>query len=116
MIVEDISAGTYQVLHKSSVDVTVVAASGVTITSPTQNATTGSHVLVTATATESAAQISQMQVWDYTTGQKLAVVNGAAVNQSFTLAPGHHRLIVEDMSVGTFQVLHKSSVDITVAP
>src|SRR5258708_4609556 len=111
LIVEDMSA-TYQVLHKSSVDITVVA-DGVTITSPTQNATTGSQVLVTATATESSAQISQMQVWDKTTGQKLAVVWGASVNQTFTLAPGFHRLIVEDMSI-TYRVLHKASVDITV--
>ncbi len=114
LIVEDMSA-TYQVLHKSSVDITVVA-DGVTISSPTQNATTGSQVLVTATARESSAQISQMQVWDYTTGQKLAVVWGSSVNQSFTLAAGFHRLIVEDISSGTYQVLHKSSVDINVVP
>ncbi len=85
----------------------------VTITSPTQNATTGTQVQVTATATEPSAQISQLQVWDDTLGQKLAVVNGSSINQSFTLAPGFHRLIVEDMSV-TYQVLHKASVDITV--
>ncbi len=114
LIVEDMSA-TYQVLHKSSVDITVVA-DGVTISSPKQNATTGSQVLVTATARESSAQISQMQVWDYTTGQKLAVVWGSSVNQSFTLAAGFHRLIVEDISSGTYQVLHKSSVDINVVP
>jgi phosphatidylinositol-3-phosphatase len=114
LIVEDMSV-TYQVLHKSNVDITVVA-DGVTITSPTQNATTGSQVLVTATARESSAQISQMQVWDDTMGQKLAVINGSSVNQTFTLSPGFHRLIVEDISVGTYQVLHKASVGITVAP
>src|SRR5579859_5769401 len=113
LIVEDLSTGTFQVLHKSSVDITVVA-DGVTITSPTQNAATGQQVLVTATAHESSAQIAQLQVWDDTTGQRLAVVNGTFVNQTFTLAAGTHRLIVEDLSTGTFQVLHKSSVDITV--
>jgi hypothetical protein len=119
LIVEDLSTGTFQVLHKSSVDITVstpVVADGVTITSPTQNATNGQQVLVTATAHESSAQIAQLQVWDDTTGQKLAVVNGPAVNQTFTLAAGVHRLVVEDLSTGTFQVLHKSSVDITVGP
>jgi acid phosphatase len=115
LIVEDLSTGTFQVLHKSSVDITVVA-DGVTIISPTQNAATGQQVLVTATAHESAAQISQLQVWDDTTGQRLAVVNGPSVNQTFTLAAGTHRLIVEDLSTGTFQVLHKSSVDINVGP
>ena len=43
----------------------------VTITSPLQNASTGTSVLVTASATESTAQVYQLQVWDDTTGVKL---------------------------------------------
>ncbi|HET6844445.1 MAG TPA: alkaline phosphatase family protein [Candidatus Angelobacter sp.] len=119
LVVEDLSTSTFQVLHKSSVDITVgstAVADGVTITSPIQNAAAGQQVLVTATAHESSAQISQLQVWDASTGQRLAVVNGSSVNQTFTLAAGTHQLVVEDLSTSTFQVLHKSSVDIIVGP
>src|SRR5262249_51153623 len=86
---------------------------GVTIVAPTEGASTGTQVLVTASATEPSTQISQMQVWDNTTGQKLGVINGSSVNQTFTLAVGSHQLVVEDMN-NSFQVIHKATVDIHV--
>ena len=111
LIVEDLD-NSFQLLHKSSVNVTAKL-DGVTITSPAQNASTGPQVLVTAGAFESSAPISQLQVWDNTTGQKLGVFTGSSVNQTFTLAAGPHQLIVEDLNT-SFQLLHKSSVNITV--
>jgi hypothetical protein len=111
LVVEDMNL-VYQVIHKSTVDITV--ASGVAVTSPGEGAITGSQVTVIANATEANAQISQLQVWDNTTGQKLAVVWSPSMSQTFTLSPGPHQLIVEDMNT-SFQVLHKTAVDITVS-
>ena len=89
---------------------------GVTITSPAQNSTTGTQVLVTASATEPAAQIYQVQVWDDTTGQKLgeSAPNTSTISQTFSLLPGTHRIVVEDISTGTYSDLHTASVDINV--
>jgi phosphatidylinositol-3-phosphatase len=112
LIVEDLS-GSFQVLHKSCININVVNG-GVTISSPAQGATTGTQVVVSATALEPNAQIGQLQVWDNTTGQRLGIAWGSSINQSFFLTPGRHQLIVEDLSAGSFQVLDKSSVDITV--
>jgi hypothetical protein len=89
---------------------------GVNITSPLANATSGLQVLVNASATESAANIYQLQVWDATTGQKLSESSpgASAINQTFSLTPGAHQIVVEDISTGAFQTLHKSFVNITV--
>jgi acid phosphatase len=115
MTVQDISTGTFQVLHKSVVTFTV-SADGVTINNPITGSTSGTQVLVNASATESGASIDHLEVWDNTTGQKLGdSPKGSTVNQSYNLAVGQHQIIVQDMSTGTFQVLHKSSVTITVA-
>ncbi len=115
MTVQDMSTGTFQVLHKSVVTFTV-SADGVTINSPVTGSTSGTQVLVNASATESGASIDHLEVWDNTTGQKLGdSPKGSTVNQSYNLAVGQHQIIVQDMSTGTFQVLHKSSVTITVA-
>ena len=111
LVVEDLNT-SFQVLHKATVDITV--SGGVTITSPAEGATTGTQVQVTASATEPGTQISQLQVWDNTTGQKLAVVNGSSINQTFTLGTGAHQLVVEDLNT-SFQVLHKARVDIAVS-
>lgn len=115
LVVEDISTGTYQALHKTLVNITVVAA-GVTITSPTPNSTTGTLVQVIASATEPNAQIYQLQVWDSSTGTKLgqSAPNTSSINQSYSLAPGTHKIDVEDISTGTFQTLNKASVTINV--
>jgi hypothetical protein len=115
IVVEDISAGTFQPLHKAAANVTVMP-DGVSITSPLPNATTTSQVLINALASESAASIYQLQVWDTTTGQKLgaSAPGTSTLNQTFTLAPGPHQIVVEDISSGTFQTLHKASLTINV--
>jgi phosphatidylinositol-3-phosphatase len=89
----------------------------VTVTSPAQNAVTGTEVLVTATATESNAKIHQVQVWDKTTGKKLgqSASGTSTINQTFSLAPGKHTLVVEDISAENFDALHKADVSITVS-
>lgn len=115
LVVEDISTGNFQVLHKAVVSLTAVA-DGVNIASPLPGALSGPVVRVNASATESAAQIYQLQIWDSTTGQKLgeSAPGTSTINQTFSLAPGLHQIAVEDISIGTFQTLHKSIVNITV--
>jgi hypothetical protein len=70
---------------------------------------------VNASARESAAGIYQLQVWDNTTGKKLgeSAPGSSTISQTFSLTPGTHEIVVEDISAGTFQALHKSSVTIT---
>ncbi|HLK52228.1 MAG TPA: hypothetical protein VKU42_02165, partial [Candidatus Angelobacter sp.] len=115
LIIEDLAAGNFAVLHKAVVIVTV-SPNGVSIASPAPGATSGPSVLVNASASESAAQIYQLQVWDVTTGQKLgeSAPGTSSINQTFTLAAGAHQLAVEDISTGTFQTLHKALVTINV--
>jgi len=117
LTVEDISTGTFQALHKTLVNITVSSGAGVVISSPITNSTTGTAVMVNASATESNAQIYQLQVWDNTTGQKLgeSPTGTSTISQNFSLAAGTHQIIVEDLSAGTFQTLHKSSVTINVS-
>lgn len=117
IIVEDISTGTYQALHKAAVAITVEAG-GVTITTPSANATTGEQVLVSASATEPGVQIYQLQVWDDTTGQKLgeSAPGTSSISETFSLAPGPHQIIVEDIRSGSYAAIHKAEVNITVAP
>src|SRR5579864_7105566 len=117
LTVEDISTGTFQALHKTLVNITVSSGAGVVISSPISNSTTGTAVMVNASATESSAQIYQLQVWDNTTGQKLgeSPTGTSTISQNFSLAAGTHQIIVEDLSAGTFQTLHKSSVTINVS-
>lgn len=115
VVVEDIAAGNFQVLHKALLSVTV-RADGINIASPLANSTSGPAVPVSASATESTAQIYQLQVWDNTTGQKLgeSTPGTSTISQTFALAAGSHQLIVEDISTGTFQSLHKALVEVTV--
>jgi len=115
LIIEDIAAGNFKVLHKAIVMITV-SQDGIAITAPAPNTTSGPAVLVSASASETAGQIYQLQVWDTTTGQKLgeSAPGTSSINQTFTLAAGAHQLTVEDIGAGTFQTLHKASVNITV--
>lgn len=115
LLIEDLAAGNFQVLHKALVTVTV-RADGVNIASPVPSTASGPLVQVSASAIESAAQIYQLQVWDDTTGHKLgeSAPGTSNINQAFSLAPGTHQIIVEDISTGTFQTLHQASVNVTV--
>lgn len=113
----DISTGTYVVLHEVLVNITVALTDGVIITAPIANSTSGTQVLVSASATESSAQIYQLQVWDDSAGQKLGVspAGTSTISQTYSLSPGTHTLVVLDISTETYQVLHKASVTINVA-
>jgi hypothetical protein len=113
IIVEDLAAGTFALLHTASVTVTVFA-DGVHITAPANNASITGQVHVTGFATESGTQIAQMQVWDNTTGVRLGINNGSAIDQTYTLAPGTHQIIMEDLAAGTFALIHTATVNITV--
>jgi len=117
IIVEDITTGTYSVLHKASVNVTV-SDGGIVIAAPVTNAAAGTQVLVTASATELNGQIYQLQVWDDTTGQKLAesLPGSSTINRTFSFPSGLHRIVVEDLITGTYGVLHKASINIGVQP
>ena len=115
MIVEDISTGTFTTLNKSAVNISVLA-DGVFINSPLNNSTSAGQVTVTASARESTTGIWQLQVWDASTGAKLgqSPANTSTINQTFTLARGTHKLVVEDIATGTFQALHKAIVVVQV--
>jgi hypothetical protein len=115
LIVEDIAAGTYHVLHHASSNISVIA-DGVTISSPLPNSTTGQQVEVKASASESKASIYQLQIWDATTGVKLgqSAAGTSTIDLTVSLKTGTHQLVVEDISKGTYQVLHKASVTIDV--
>src|SRR5262249_18265017 len=89
----------------------------VNVMSPAPNRITGPQVLIKSYAGEAGAQIYQLQVWDNTTGQKLAesVPGSSTIFQTVSLAPGPHQIIVEDISTGTYGLLHKAVVNITVS-
>jgi hypothetical protein len=114
IVVEDISTGTYTTLHKLAVSVSMLA-DGVTITAPAPNLISGSQVTVSATARESAT-IYNLQVWDATTGKKLgqSAAGTSTINQTYTLATGTHKIVVEDISAGTYQILHQATTTVTV--
>ena len=115
LVIEDISTGNFQTLHQALVTVTVKP-DGVNIDSPSANATSGPGVLVNAWATESAAQIYQLQVWDKTTGRKLgeSAPGTSTITETFVLTAGTHQIVVENISAGTYQTIHQSSVTVNV--
>lgn len=113
IIVEDLAAGTFAVIHTSTVNITVFA-DGVHITAPANNASITGPVHVTGFATEAATQIAQMQVWDNTTGVRLGINNGSTIDQTYTLAAGTHQIVMEDLAAGTFALLHTSTVTVTI--
>jgi hypothetical protein len=115
LVIDDIATGNFLPIHQSSVTITVVA-DGVRISSPQPNTVSGMQIPVVANATESAASIYQLQVWDATTGTKLgqSAPGTSSINQTYSLTPGTHQLVVEDISVGTFTTLHTSSVSVSV--
>ncbi len=87
---------------------------GVAIDSPGNNSTQGTSVLVKASASENGRTINHMEVWDETTGVKLASVTGSTVDQTFTFTTGQHELLVEDVSSAEV-VYHKEYATITVS-
>jgi hypothetical protein len=101
--------------HSTAILLAVNAATGsVSISAPANNSNQSTSVRVTASASESGTQIAQIQVWDNTTGVRLGINNGSTIDQTYTLTPGAHQIIVEDLAAGTFALLHTSTVNITV--
>ncbi|HTD24126.1 MAG TPA: Ig-like domain-containing protein [Terriglobales bacterium] len=86
----------------------------VTITAPANNSNQNNSVLVTASAVSPSA-IDHLEVWDATYGAKLGDSPGNTVNTAYNLAQnGSHTIVVQSISSGTFQILAKSQVIVTV--
>lgn len=102
----NLSAGTYNTTVEEwdncggaatqAVTVTVSNQSGVHLTSPTSNATVGSPVNFSATATTSCSKgVASMGI--YTAAYQLAYVgNGASLNQNLTLSAGTYNATVTE--------------------
>jgi hypothetical protein len=90
----------------------------ITVTSPRAGAVTGTQLPVNATATEANASIYQLQVWDRSTGQKLAesATGTSTFQQTLQLTPGTHQLVIENIAGGSFRVLHKAVLTVTARP
>jgi len=99
-------------LHQSSVTYTVQAVvDGVQVISPTPEETFNqATVHVVAHATETAA-VGLIEVWD--NDVELGRYPGADVDQSFSLEPGAHTVMVRDLDEN-FDFLHQSSVTYSV--
>ena len=121
LTVEDISAGTFQVLHQTTIPITVSSANNVYVNSPANNSTQGTSVRVSAYAYEqngSNQLVDHLEVWDNGTklGNSPIPYGGTSLfmDQSYTLAAGSHRLTIQDISTGTPTVIHKTVVNIAV--
>ena len=124
LTVQDISTSG-AILHKTIFPITVSSANNVYVNSPVNNSTQGTSVLVNAYAYEqngSNQLIDHLEVWDLHNGVSTKLGNSPEgyattslfINQSYTLATGTHQLTIQDVSTGTFQVVHKQIVNITV--
>jgi phosphatidylinositol-3-phosphatase len=121
LTVEDISTGTFQVLHKTTIPISISSSNNVYVNSPTNNSTQGTSVRVSAYAYEqngSNQLVDHLEVWDNGTklGNSPLPSGGTSlfIDQSYTLAAGSHQLTIQDISTGTYTVIHKSIVNISV--
>jgi phosphatidylinositol-3-phosphatase len=121
LTVKDVSTGNYQVLHQVTIPINVSSANNVYVNSPANNSIQGMSVRVNAYACEQNSSnqlIDHLEVWD--NGRKLGnsplPYGGGSlfVTQTYALAVGQHQLTIEDVSKGTYQVIHKKIVNITV--
>jgi hypothetical protein len=126
LTVEDVS-GTSQPIHRSNVNFTVAAATGVYVNSPQNNSTwSTTSVPISAYAYEQAGSntplVDHIEVWDNTHGTKLGEsatgvgVNSAFINQNVTLpGPGTYQLAILDVNPNNgYKPIHTSYVTITV--
>ncbi|MDQ1389847.1 MAG: phosphatidylinositol-3-phosphatase [Acidobacteriaceae bacterium] len=94
-------------------------AGGVVVDSPANNSTQGSSVLVKAEASEFAAVVDHMEVWDTFNGKatKLGNVFSNKIDQAFTVSgTGSHQMMVEDVGgAPTYSVLHKETTNYVVS-
>lgn len=121
LTVKDISTGTLQVLHQTSIPISVSSANNVYLNSPADNSTQGTSVHISAYAYEqnnSNQLVDHLEVWDNGTklGNSPMPYGGASlfIDQSYTLAAGSHQVTIQDISTGTYTVLHKRTVNVTV--
>ena len=103
---------SYKILHQSSVTYTVQAVvDGMQVISPTPEETFNqTTVHVVAHAKEPVA-VGLIEVWD--NDVELGRYPGGDVDQSFSLAPGAHTVMVRDLDEN-FDFLHQSSVTYSV--
>jgi phosphatidylinositol-3-phosphatase len=121
LTVKDISTGNYQVLHQVTIPISVSSANNVYVNSPANNSTQGATVRINAYAYEQNSSnqlVHHLEVWDKGTklGNSPLPYGGTSlfINQTYTLAVGQHQLTIEDVSTGTYQVIHKKTINITV--
>jgi Phosphoesterase family len=121
LTVKDVSTGNNQVLHTAMISISVSSGNNVYVNSPATNSTQGRYVRVNAYAYEqnsSKQLVDHLEVWDNGTklGNSPIAYGGTSlfINQTYTLPPGQHQLTIEDVSTGTYQVIHKKSARITV--
>jgi hypothetical protein len=101
-----LSAATYHIVVEewdkcggaatTPITITVTSSSGVHVTAPSNNATVGSPVNYTATATTTcSAGVASMGIYT-APGQLAYVVNGASMNYNLTLNPGKYNTVVQE--------------------
>lgn len=124
LTIQDVASGNV-VLHKVTVPITVVAQNNVYVNSPANNSTQGTNVLVNAYAWEqsggSTQQVARLEVWDIFNGTSTKLANSPLgyagtslfINQTFTLQPGSHQLVVQDINPSN-AIIHKVTLNITV--
>jgi hypothetical protein len=120
LTIKDISASS-QVLHQTSIPINVSSANNVYLNSPANNSTQGTSVRVSAYAYEqngSNQLVDHLEVWDNGTklGNSPLPYGGTSLfmDQTYTLGAGSHQLTIQDISTGTYAVIHKRIVNITV--
>ena len=113
---------TYPGWSASAIDMSdffSLQAGSVVIDSPANNSTQGASVLVRAEASESAAVVDHIEVWDTYNGKgtKLGNVFSKTIDQGFTVSGnGAHKITVEDIGGGpTYPILHSKISNYTVS-
>jgi hypothetical protein len=94
-------------------------AGSVVVNSPANNSVLGSAIHVSATASELAALVDHMEVWDTFNGKATKVGNifSKAIDQTFLVSGnGAHQMTVQDVGgAPNYAVLHKEVVNYTVS-
>lgn len=120
LTIKDISTSS-QVLHQTTIPISISSANNVYLNSPANNSSQGTSVRVSAYAYEqnnSNQLVDHLEVWDNGTklGNSPLPYGGSSLfmDQTYTLAAGSHQLTIQDISTGTYAVIHKRIVNITV--
>jgi phosphatidylinositol-3-phosphatase len=121
LTVKDVSTGNYRVLHQTTIPISVSSANNVYVSSPANNSSHSTSVRVAAYAYEQHSSnqlVHHLEVWDNGTklGNSPLPYGGTSLflNHIYALTAGQHQLTIEDVSTGTYQVIHKKTINITV--